>query len=245
MRQNCCVASGPRALALLPQLAVMQGTEGPVLNLYGPLSARAATPSGAGVTLKVETDYPAGGTIAVTVTPDRAEAFALRLRVPAWSAATGLRVNGQALPAEPGTYAIVRRLWSSGDTVTLTLDLRARVVPMPGGKPYTAVVRGPVVLAFDRRITRDLEGEGWDGLRPRSGPDGSVDVRPAAAAGGLRMAFDVPFRSASGREATLRIGDYASAGDTWSAASKLRVWLPHGLDGRDLFAGVPDAAPEV
>jgi hypothetical protein len=245
MRQNCCVASGPRAFALLPQLAVMQGAEGPVLNLYGPLSARAATPSGAGVALRVETDYPAGGAIAVTVTPDRPEAFALRLRVPAWSAATDLRVNGQALSAEPGTYAVVRRRWTPGDTVTLTLDLRARAVPMPGERPFTAVVRGPVVLAFDRRITRDLEGEGWDGLRLRAGPDRTVDARPAAAAGGLRMAFDVPFRSASGREATLRMGDYASAGETWSAASKLRVWLPHGLDGRDLFAGVPDAPPDV
>jgi uncharacterized protein len=240
MRQNCCVASGPRALALVPQVAIMQGREGPVVNLFCAGSARAATPSGAGVALSLETDYPAGDTIVIGVTPDRAEEFSLRLRVPAWSAATELRVNGDARPVEPGSYALVRRTWAPGDTVTLKLDLRARAIAMPGGQPYTAVVRGPVVLAFDKRITRNLDGGGWAGLQVRAGEGGLVEARPVAVAGGIRLAFGVPFRSASGREATLLMCDYASAGQTWSAASKLRVWLPHGLDGQDLFAGVAD-----
>jgi hypothetical protein len=218
----------------------MQHREGPVVNLFCAGAARAATPSGGGVTLSVETDYPAGGTIAIGVTPDRPEEFALRLRVPGWSQATELRVNGESVPVEPGTYAIVRRTWAPGDTVTLKLDLRARAVAMPGGQPYTAVVRGPVVLAFDKRITRDLEGDGWAGLRVRADGRGIVDVKPATAAGGLPVAFEVPFGSASGRAATIRMCGYASAGETWSAASKLRVWLPHDLDGRDLLAGVAD-----
>jgi hypothetical protein len=160
--------------------------------------------------------------------------------VPGWSEATQLRVNGESVPVEPGTYAIVRRTWAPGDTVTLKLDLRARAVAMPGGQPYTAVVRGPVVLAFDKRITRDLDGDGWVGLQVRAGAESVVEARPVAVAGGIRLALEVPFRSASGREATIRMCDYASAGETWSAASKLRVWLPHDLDGRDLFAGVAD-----
>ena len=240
MHQNCCVASGPRALVLVPQLAIMQGREGPVVNLFCAGSARAATPSGGGVALNVKTDYPAGDTVAIGVSPDRREGFALRLRVPGWSEATELRVNGESVPVEPGTYAIVRRTWAPGDTVTLKLDLRARAVAMPGGQPYTAVVRGPVVLAFDKRITRDLGGDEWAGLRVRTGAGRVVEARPVAVAGGIRPAFEVPFRSASGREATIRMCDYASAGETWSATSKLRVWLPHDLDGRDLFAGVAD-----
>jgi uncharacterized protein len=240
MHQNCCVASGPRALALLPQLAVMQHREGPVVNLFCPGSARAATPSGAAVGLKLETDYPAGDTIAISLNPDRAEEFALRLRVPGWSAATELRVNGEAVPVEPGSYAIVRRTWAPGDTVTLKLDLRARAIAIPGGHPYTAVVRGPVVLAFDKRITRDLDGDGWQGLRVLAGRDDVVEARPTNVAAGIRSAFEVPFRSVSGRETTLLMCDYPSAGETWSAASKLRVWLPHDLDGRDPFACVAD-----
>jgi DUF1680 family protein len=240
MHQNCCVASGPRALALVPQLALMQHGEGPVVNLFCAGTARAATPSGGGVALNVETDYPAGDTVAIGLNPDRREGFALRLRVPGWSEATELRVNGESVPVEPGTYAIVRRTWAPGDTVTLKLDLRARAVAMPGGQPYTAVVRGPVVLAFDKRITRDLDGDGWAGLQVRAGAESVVEARPVAVAGGIRLALEVPFRSASGREATIRMCDYASAGETWSAASKLRVWLPHDLDGRDLFAGVAD-----
>jgi len=240
MHQNCCVASGPRALALVPQLAIMQGREGPLINLFCAGSARAAMPSGAGVALRVETDYPAGDTIAIAVSPDRTEEFALRLRVPGWSETTELRVNGEARPVEPGRYAILHRTWAPGDTVTLKLDLRARAITMPGGQPYTAVVRGPVVLAFDKRITRDLVGQGWAGLRVRAGEGGVVETRPVAVAGAIRLAFEVPFRSAAGRETTLRMCDYASAGQTWSAASKLRVWLPHELDGQDLFSGVAD-----
>ena len=240
MHQNCCVASGPRALALVPQLAVMQHREGPVVNLFCPASARAATPSGTAVALTVETDYPLGDTIAIGVDPARPEEFALRLRVPAWSVAAELRVDGRSSSVEPGTYAIVRRTWSPGDRVTLKLDLAARAAAIPGGHPYTAVVRGPVVLAFDRRITRDLEGEGWAGLRVRTDGGDRVEARPVAAPGAIQFAFEVPFRSDSGREATLVMCDYASAGQTWSADSKLRVWLPHDLDGRDLFAGVPD-----
>jgi hypothetical protein len=243
MHQNCCVASGPRALALVPQLAVMQHREGPVVNLFCPGSARAPTPSGAAVALTVETGYPRGDEVAIAVDPERPEEFALRIRVPAWSERTELRVNGGSVPVEPGAYAIVRRKWSPGERVMLKLDLRARAVAVPGEHPYTAVVKGPVVLAFDRRITRDLDGDGWAGLRVRADAAGRVEARPAPAPGGIQLAWEVPFRSASGRETTLQMCDYASAGQTWSAESQLRVWLPHDLDGRDLFAGVP-AEPE-
>jgi DUF1680 family protein len=239
MHQNCCVASGPRALALLPQLAVMQSDEGPVVNLYGAATARAATPSGAAVRLTLDTDYPAGDTIAIRVEPERAEEFALRLRVPAWSARTELRVNGEPQPVEAGRYAVVRRTWKPGDTVRLKLDLRARATAMRG-QPFTVITRGPLVLALDRRITRDLAGDAA-GLRPVSDADGIVEARPAPSTDGIRLAFDVPLRTAAGREFPLRMCDYASAGETWSKESKLRVWLPHDLDGRDPFAGVPDA----
>ena len=127
----------------------------------------------------METDYPAGDTVAIGVTPDRAEEFALRLRVPGWSEATELRVNGESVPVEPGTYAIVRRTWAPGDTVTLKLDARARAVAMPGGQPYTAVVRGPVVLAFDKRITRDLGRRRLGGTAGSLRARGLVEVRPA------------------------------------------------------------------
>jgi DUF1680 family protein len=246
VRQNCCVASGPRALALLPQLAIMQAADGPVVNLLAPCTARADTPSGSPVTLRLQTDYPAGDTVEIRVEPQREEEFALRLRVPGWSEHTELRVAGESWPAPPGRYAVVRRRWRAGDLVRLKLDLRARAVALPG-QPYTAVVRGPLVLALDRRFSRELPGGAdWTGLRIRADEAGIVEARPvAAAAGAARLVVDVPFRSANGRESTLALCDYASAGQTWTAASKLRVWLPHQLDGRDPFAGIPDEAQHV
>ncbi|MCK7471922.1 MAG: glycoside hydrolase family 127 protein [Desulfomicrobium escambiense] len=194
MHQNCCVASGPRALALLPQLAVMQADEGPVVNLYGRATARAATPSGASVALAIDTDYPAGDTVAIRIDPERPEEFALRLRVPGWSVRTQLTVNGEPRPVEPGRYAVVRRAWKPGDAVLLKLDLRTRAIPAPGAPSFQALVRGPLVLALDRRITRDLDGD-TAGLQPKADAERrrrrSIRTRRRRDPAGLRRAVPV------------------------------------------------------
>jgi DUF1680 family protein len=56
-------------------------------------------------------------------------AFALNLRIPAWSANTRVLINNsQELSAEPGTYLNIDREWQPGDCVTLHLDMSVRRV---------------------------------------------------------------------------------------------------------------------
>jgi hypothetical protein len=50
--------------------------------------------------------------------------------------------------------------------------------------------------------------------------------------------MDVPFITEDGKQAVLRFCDYASAGNTWSADSIFRVWLPQPLDLANPFAGI-------
>jgi hypothetical protein len=74
----------------------------------------------------------------------------LALRLPAWSAAPRLAVNGQAIAIrrERG-YAVLRRAWRDGDRVELTLDMPLRIEPTPDDPKVVAFLSGPVVLAAD------------------------------------------------------------------------------------------------
>ena len=233
MEQNCCVANGPRGLMLLPQLAIMTDHAGPVINFYEDATATADLPGGNHADLVISGGYPRSESVTIQVRPDRPAAFTLKLRIPAWSDRTTLTVNGEALPAKPGTYADLTRRWQAGDEVRLTLDLRARVVHAPGDERFAAVERGPLVLARDRRLDK---GE-LDGVAPLAAVDGFIELQPASVArpDHVAMAFNAPLTGGG----TVQLCDFASAGNTWTDASRYRVWLPQ----TGTPAGQPVAVP--
>ena len=169
MHMNCCVANGPRGLMLLPALALMSSAAGPTVNLYEPARATLPLASGSSVTLDVSGDYPRHGAVEICVRPDRAAEFTLSLRIPAWSRATQVEVAGKPVAgAAAGKYLRLRRLWQAGDRVALRFAMDARVIRDPGGSGRVAVVRGPLVLAIDKRSpgrTRAEAGPCWPPTR--------------------------------------------------------------------------------
>jgi len=204
---SCCVVNGPRGLMLTPFWAFMQGTNGPVVNLYAPGSAQVGA-----VKLEITGDYPVGDQVEIRVTPARTEEFTLTLRIPAWSERTTLTVNGEPLPAAPG-YAKIRRTWHAGDRVAITFDMRAKTVELNG---QVALRRGPVVLSLDNRLTPAVTNQITLVRNPKLTPN------PAAAKQiGAWMAFDV---------GGLTFCDYASAGNAFSQKNIFRTWLPQPLD---------------
>ena len=228
---NCCTANGPRGLMLLPETAVMTTTDGVVVNLYGPSTGTATLPGGGRVAIQQETDYPVSGTISLRPVPDRPRAFALRLRIPAWSARTTVTVNGTPVAdVKPGEYTRIERTWRAGDEVRLELDVRARLVRAPGaGDQHVAVVRGPVVLARDSR----LGGGSVDEVASvRADAEGHVALEPLATRpDGVWMAFRTPFEQGiHDSKGELVLTDYSSAGNAWNEASRFRVWMPQILD---------------
>ena len=69
------------------------------------------------ITVEQKTDYPAGDTVTLTVTPAQEASFALKLRIPAWSTATTVAVNGTPVAdVKPGAYLPPARTWKAGDT---------------------------------------------------------------------------------------------------------------------------------
>ena len=248
---NCCVASAPRALFLLPQLGVMQRAQGGLaVNLYLPGTARVELPGVGRVQLRTETNYPLGEQVAMRLALAQAATFAVQLRIPAWSADTTLRINGEPQPRPtPGAFVVLQRRWQNGDRIELALDLRPRRVtnPLPPGAGEhlraVAVERGPLVLALDRRFAAvpatPVVGEI---VADAAGYIAGCQLLPTSTAtGGPRLLLAVPVRTKTGGEATLRFCDYASAGHTWQADSTFRVWLPPTGDLSTLLADVGHA----
>lgn len=150
---NCCSVNAPRGFGMLSEWAVMEDAGGLVVNFYGPSEFALQRSNGDDVTLTQETDYPVDGTVRLTVAPEKDTAFNLRLRIPAWSKQTAVKVNGEPVSEtpQPGKYLVLNRTWRKRDVIELSFDMSPRYWvgqgPERGGR--AAVYVGPLLLAFD------------------------------------------------------------------------------------------------
>jgi DUF1680 family protein len=96
-RVTCCNLNGPMGLAYIPYVAVMDSKEGPVINLYNAANVKMLTPGKQSLKLDIITDFPKTDKVTIEVSPDKAEKFMLRIRIPEWSKNTTVRVNGKGM----------------------------------------------------------------------------------------------------------------------------------------------------
>ena len=150
----CCPPNIARMIASFPQYVCSAAGNAAYVHLYVDSTATAEI-AGRGVTLTQKTDYPWDGEVKITVGLDAPATFALMLRIPGWCRKHALTVNGRrvAAPVRKG-YARVRRRWSDGDTVRLSLAMPIeRVVAHPGvlaDAGRVALQRGPVVYCLEQ-----------------------------------------------------------------------------------------------
>ena len=244
---SCCVANGPRGLMITPSWAVMTTADGAAINLYGKMNSTVKTPSGQPLKINMESEYPVQGNVAATVNLPQSEAFALELRIPQWSKRTAIKINGEPYDGYilPGTYASIERTWNDNDKIEVELDMRARVVDAPSGVGDAAIVRGPIVLAFDSRLIPRRDGVTeppmyrYEFMRDT---DNYIDVQlvenPETPA--IWMTFDVPCKDEAGNKHILRMCDYTSAGNTWQEGNIFRVWAQQPFDFRHLYTNNVD-----
>ena len=214
---NCCSVNGPRGLGVLSEWAVMTAEDGIALNYYGPSEFTVRTPSGSKLRLSQETDYPIGGRILLTVTPESAERFALRLRIPAWSREVRVTLNGGRVPnAAPGSYLALDRRWNPGDEIKLAFDMRPRLwVGEREAEGKISVYHGPILLAYDPRF------DSYDPTNlPMLDPNRPPTVPPTWTRAPTPLLM---LRFATEDRRRMTLCDFASAG---AAGNQYVSWLP-------------------
>jgi len=146
---TCCVGTGMESHALHGDGLYSESQGRLWVNLYVPSTAEWETQ---GVRLAVDTAFPEGESVTLTLTMPSPRAFALALRRPRWAGeGFAVRVNGAAVTSlpPPESYVELRRTWKSGDVVEVALPMALHLEPVPDNPRRVAILWGPLVLAGD------------------------------------------------------------------------------------------------
>jgi DUF1680 family protein len=167
----CCPGNITRFLPSVPGYFYAVQGDTVFVNLYATGTATIETGGKGTLTLSQQTRYPWDGAVSITVKPDRAGAFPLKMRIPGWArneAVPGdlyrfaerhddraaLRVNGepQPLSIDKG-YVTLNRTWRAGDRIDLALPMPVRRIVaherVEADRGRVALQRGPIVYAAE------------------------------------------------------------------------------------------------
>ncbi len=169
----CCSGTLTQALADYHNIIYFKDASSVYVNLYVP-STVTWNHNGTEVHVEQETSFPEADITNLTIRTSAKTAFELKLRVPRWTEGATVKVNGadQKITCQPGSWATIQRIWTSGDRVTIRLPMRFALVPIDAQHPNrVAVMYGPVLLVRDEAPALQLRGNdvsNW--LSPASQP---------------------------------------------------------------------------
>jgi uncharacterized protein len=146
---HCCVGSGIENTARFNEGIYFHRPGQLWVNLYIPSTLDWSTQ---GLAFKQEGFPPATDTVRLTVVrAARPVEATLHLRVPSWlSGPIELSVNGRPQPATtatPSSYLSVKRVWKTGDLLTLKLPAALRLERAKDVPSLVSVFYGPILLA--------------------------------------------------------------------------------------------------
>lgn len=126
---------------------------------YGPSEVTAPVRGGVVATIREETEYPFRESVRFTVSPSKATAFPIELRIPAWAEGVEVKVNGKPISGvRAGSFFKIERKWKRGDRIEAKFPMQVRV--SRGLRDSVTVQRGPLVYSL--RI-----GERWTTVKDR------------------------------------------------------------------------------
>jgi DUF1680 family protein len=176
----CCTGSMSESFAKLGDSIYFHDESGIYVNLFVPSELTWAE---RGVRLALDTRFPEEDTLRLTVHGARKARFAVRVRVPYWTAAASISRNGARLPdsVKSDGYFTVDRRWSDGDVLTVRMPMKLHAAPMPDDASLVAVMYGPLVLAA-RLGNSGLTGKTLRAVptAPRKVPEYAADPVPVA-----------------------------------------------------------------
>jgi len=189
----CCSGTFPQITADYGISSYFRDTDGIYVNLYVP-SRLTWSQHGANLSLTQRTQYPHAAHTELELKTDRDTAFALRLRIPAWTGpGTALSINGQRVKTDlaPGRFASVTRNWKNGDRIALEFDIPLTLQQVDPQHPnLVALQHGSVALFAISPQATPLTRTSL--LSARQLSSGSLDWEAATDAG--KLAFR-PFQA--------------------------------------------------
>jgi DUF1680 family protein len=174
----CCPGNITRFMASVPGYIYAKrearGARGETDGLYVNLFAGGTAEidlAGGKVKVAQDTRYPWDGAVKITLTPERARAFTVNLRIPGWAREQPvpsdlyrfadkaapqptIKVNGRAVPLTiTNGYVAIARTWNPGDAIDLNLPMPVRRIvahdKVEADRNRVALQRGPIVYAAE------------------------------------------------------------------------------------------------
>ncbi len=115
------------------------------------------------VDLIQKTDYPWDGKVSIKVNPSANVDFGLNIRIPGWCKSFQVTLNGDEVPASVNDdgYLALARKWSSGDEVTLLLDMPVELIAadprVKENEGKRAIQRGPLVYCLEQTDNQSID----------------------------------------------------------------------------------------
>ena len=141
---ECCAGNIHR---LYPNYAArmwLRGKGEAIAALYGPSSFRFND----NLSFIEDTQYPYDETITISAKATKRQKAGLTLRIPLWCEGATLSINGRESGKKliAGTFVSLKRYWSDGDRVVLTLPMEIKRQTAYGGGVWFE--RGPLVYSY-------------------------------------------------------------------------------------------------
>ena len=230
MHTDCCTANGPRGfLCFLNGLFTAKGDKA-TFNYYSSALVKGELADGRKVAFDMYSLYPRSNRARIVSHTSDAGTVPLRLRIPAWSASTKVKLNGRELSGvKAGGYFTVNHKWELGDIVEIEFDMP--VVAHTLAK-HVAFTRGPVLLARDSRFADgDLTEPFRHGIADGQKMPAFAAVRVPVKEMWMAFSAVLPVGSHHANPegalpSTLFFCDYASAGNEWRKDNYYRTWFP-------------------
>ncbi len=217
---GCCACIGSAGTALMALSSIMQRKDGIAINLYIPGVIKARTPKGFEFELKIDTDYPVGNRVDITVVGVKEnEEFTISYRKPSWCDSMSVGVNGENVKDTD-----ITRAWCDGDKLTLIFDMPMKVILPPYGgadknsKYLVALQKGPLVFARDARLGQSID----DIANIDYDKNMVVNAVKTDAPFECLVSYEIPNKDGT----TFKVANFSSAGKTWNKESIMSVWLP-------------------
>jgi uncharacterized protein len=146
----CCPPNIARLIGSVGQYVASASDDAFYVHMPAGFEAHADF-AGTKTKISVQSNYPWAGTVTIRIDPDEAVSFALHVRIPDW--AEDLTAEGPGEAVYENGYAVYRRTWSAGDTITLELPMQPRWVAADprvlDDIGLLALTRGPLVYCCE------------------------------------------------------------------------------------------------